>query len=428
MKRITTISLISALMILIFFIGCKEPERKLERPIKEETQAVMDKFDEDSEVIVIGLRGVSWDILGPMIEMGVTPNLARFKIEGAVGVLRPEAYFSLRSWMTLATGRKWEDHKITDYSMVVPSETQVVGKEEAFRVSLNDVESRTIWEIITTMDGVVGVYRWPVNWPGYDNNLGFLFPEWGCPDPDYVVPAWMSTMIKASRMMAKEDGRYRYMGQNLMLQESGSSSYDPYQAPEKFRATDMMVISAWEQLQNSCIDVETLVRRYKKLNSAWFVLDWGEVLVDFIDFMNQDSIDVQKRYNHVMALMLGRIDECIGDIKEQHPNAVIMVVSELGRPFGLAPKPGEEIIEEGIDGILLMHGQKVAAGVDLGTVYNLDIVPTVLHLSGLPAGADMPGRVLTDALIPELSKVEERIPSYDTLPMPIYRILPPEEE
>src|SRR4029079_4264755 len=59
-----------------------------------------------------------------------------------------------------------------------------------------------------------------------------------------------------------------------------------------------------------------------------------------------------------------------------------------------------------------------AAQLEAPSVY--DVAPTLLYLSGLPSGEDMPGRVLTEGLDPaELaSNPARRIPSYEDVGPP----------
>ena len=52
-------------------------------------------------------------------------------------------------------------------------------------------------------------------------------------------------------------------------------------------------------------------------------------------------------------------------------------------------------------GVLAAHGPSFARGTPLQAARGLDFTPTILHILGLPVGADMPGRVLTELLAAE---------------------------
>ncbi len=53
------------------------------------------------------------------------------------------------------------------------------------------------------------------------------------------------------------------------------------------------------------------------------------------------------------------------------------------------------------DGIFILSGEGVKAGVDLGTISLIDITPTTLSLFGYKPPSDMDGRVIEEAFVPE---------------------------
>ena len=81
----------------------------------------------------------------------------------------------------------------------------------------------------------------------------------------------------------------------------------------------------------------------------------------------------------------------------------VCLVEGLGlRPLMPAGRgPEERTGNHARDGILVLHGPDVQAGLTLPLAAIEDVTPTVLHLLGLPIDADMDGRVLTEALRPE---------------------------
>jgi hypothetical protein len=63
---------------------------------------------------------------------------------------------------------------------------------------------------------------------------------------------------------------------------------------------------------------------------------------------------------------------------------------------------------------LVWLGSKIR-GAELGEPTIYDVAPTLLHILGIPAGRDMPGRVLTEALVS--ARPERRIPTWETRPI-----------
>ncbi|MBI3948843.1 MAG: alkaline phosphatase family protein [Acidobacteria bacterium] len=54
-----------------------------------------------------------------------------------------------------------------------------------------------------------------------------------------------------------------------------------------------------------------------------------------------------------------------------------------------------------MDGIVILYGNQIRAGVELQDASIVDIAPTILYLLGLPAQSDMDGLVLTSAIAPD---------------------------
>jgi arylsulfatase A-like enzyme len=95
-------------------------------------------------------------------------------------------------------------------------------------------------------------------------------------------------------------------------------------------------------------------------------------------------------------------------------DAVVLVLSDHGHH---AAKPGGVFSGEHNDappGVLIAAGPGIPAGTTVKSATLLDIAPTILTLLGLPAAADMPGRVLRD-LIPG-HREPERVPTYADVP------------
>jgi tetratricopeptide (TPR) repeat protein len=65
-----------------------------------------------------------------------------------------------------------------------------------------------------------------------------------------------------------------------------------------------------------------------------------------------------------------------------------------------------------LDGILYLWGRDVRARARIDGATLVDVAPTLLALLGIPAAADMPGRVLTDALVSGAAPA--RVPTYET--------------
>ena len=65
----------------------------------------------DRKVMIIGVDGLEWDVMGPLIETGKLPTFARLMDEGAWGEIRSlDILESPVIWTSIATGKLPEKH------------------------------------------------------------------------------------------------------------------------------------------------------------------------------------------------------------------------------------------------------------------------------------------------------------------------------
>lgn len=101
-----------------------------------------------------------------------------------------------------------------------------------------------------------------------------------------------------------------------------------------------------------------------------------------------------------------------GDWLDRAPDLALFMRDETYVGLGTADFPANTAAEPAIgntgdhryNGILIMHGRGIRPA-DLGQASLMDIAPTVLHLLGVPIPNDMDGKVLLDALTPDLQTV-----------------------
>ena len=113
-------------------------------------------------------------------------------------------------------------------------------------------------------------------------------------------------------------------------------------------------------------------------------------------------------------LMLGRLIQLAG------PDAAVMVASDHGfhsdsmLPDYIPAEAAGPAVEHRDFGIFCLKAPGVRAGERIHGAGVLDIAPTILHLFGLPAGADMDGKVLVNAFLDRA--LPARIPTWDEVP------------
>ena len=111
-----------------------------------------------------------------------------------------------------------------------------------------------------------------------------------------------------------------------------------------------------------------------------------------------DPADV-RRYGNLVPRYYEFVDEVVGRYAAAlGEDTVLILVSD----HGFARYDWNWNHEAAEEGVILVAGKGVRRGARLEGATIFDVAPTVLHLMGLPASREMPGRLLAGALEPEL--------------------------
>lgn len=118
--------------------------------------------------VILGLDGATFDIIDPMIAMGRLPNLQKLIEKGVSGPLRSTLHpNSFPGWSSCTTGTSEGMHGVYSPFIKVP------GAYEFRAMSGLDIQTKTIWEILSERGRSVGVINVPTTYPTVPVN-GFL--------------------------------------------------------------------------------------------------------------------------------------------------------------------------------------------------------------------------------------------------------------
>ncbi|MBD3335057.1 MAG: hypothetical protein GF355_06040, partial [Candidatus Eisenbacteria bacterium] len=146
----------AALALISLGLACSAPDESArDLPIPQERR-----------VILLGMDGLDWEVLNPLMESGEVPGFVRLRDEGAWGELRSlEPLFSPIVWTSISTGQAPEDHGIRSFTVETAA-----GR---IPVTSNLRRARTLWDILSALGRRVGVIGWWGSWPAEEVN-GFL--------------------------------------------------------------------------------------------------------------------------------------------------------------------------------------------------------------------------------------------------------------
>jgi predicted AlkP superfamily phosphohydrolase/phosphomutase len=159
------------------------------------------------KVLIIGLDGVTFDLLGPWIESGELPNLRRLMQQGASGKLRTTLPpISSSSWSSFLTGVNPGKHGLVDF---------VYPGTDSYKVAMINATSRrtrSLWNWLNDAGLEVGLLGIPTTYPTepVDGFMvsGFLAPG---PDSEWAYPPELKEELRAElgEFRLAPDERYR---------------------------------------------------------------------------------------------------------------------------------------------------------------------------------------------------------------------------
>ncbi len=269
-------------------------------------------------VWLVGIDGITWDLLQPMIDRGELPNFAALAKEGASGVLLSEnPTISPALWATIATGMPRFEHGVVNFLVKLP------GSYEAVESGPPDRRSPAVWELA----GAVGLRSTVINWfgsypaeaiDGYYIAKGFD-PE--KPQPGQVHPEGFADTLKDEAVvrmpgqLAGEIARSKFL-QDTLINDARTMA-------------TLRVIAARE--------VTPFVAVYFSGTDVAQHITWRHMDPASQQFPQDGSPDVGRA--RVISAYYRLMDHFLGEIRQLAPdNATIAIVSDHG---GGPIQPGE---------------------------------------------------------------------------------------
>jgi hypothetical protein len=382
-------------------------------------------------VLVLAIDGATWRVIRPLIQSGRMPHFARLAGAGVFAKLETlEPTVSPAIWTTIATGVLPDRHGILGFDGV-PGESMTTLPNASMR------RVKAWWEILDDAGVSSGTIGWWASWPADPLRDGSYLVSDRVPYTRFEE-AVHSTSLDARDTQPEEllqevlplverpndiDRRAVKLFLNLDEAQIDSLLASPYQmglALPEFKFVYQSDRSTWKiamrMLAEHPVDVATVY--FTGIDTLshlyWHWAYPGEFPEKDIDPANVARFGkVIARYclliDHYLGKMLGVIGE----------DTTVMIVSDHG--FGGTGRTpwsgGHGRLTLGAPiappGILILSGPGIATGGRAIEANVLDIAPTLLALLGLPAGADMQGRVLEEALAPGGPAVLQRIASWE---------------
>ena len=378
------------------------------------------------KVLLIGWDSADWRVLSPLMDEGLLPTLSSLVNRGVMGNLGTiEPILSPIVWTSIATGKLPHKHGVLGFVEPDPlgGGSRPVGSRTR-RV-------RALWNMLSEAGLATHVVGWYAGHPAESINgvcVSERFPlvtslleptPWPLPDGAVSPPELAAELLDLRVHPTEIDGSQLLP---FIPRAAELDQGDPVVAKRLNELAKVLAETASVQATATWILEH---REWDFLGVYFRALD--DLAHHFMPFhppclpgVSEEEVAI---YGQVMRtacrfhdLMLARLLQLAG------PDPTVLLVSDHGFESG-AHRPGP--VANHLDtmacwhrpfGVIAMAGAGIAADERIYGSSVLDIVPTVLHLFGLPVGQDMDGKVLVNAFT-DPGEIH-RIATWETPPDP----------
>lgn len=363
--------------------------------------------------MLIGWDAAEWQVIHPLLDAGLMPNLQRLVEGGVIGNLASlSPMLSPILWTSIATGKRAYAHGIHGFVEPLPDRSGVRPVGTATR------QCKALWNILSQENRPSVVCGWQASHPaepirGVMVSNVFALPTADATPNNWPVPQGSVQPAKIGTHLA-ELRVHPFEIEGGMLQQLIPRAAELDQSDPLVRRRLMILAERMSEV----INVHSVATELLE-NQSW---DFGAIYYECIDQVGHEFMSFHPPrlsqisesdfgfYKDVMSgiyqfhdLMLARLLQIAG------PDVHVMIVSDHGfqsgarRPLG----PVEPAQWHRPQGIFVLHGPGIRADARVEGATLLDVAPTALTLLGLPVGEDMEGKVLVSAFddAPEIERI-----------------------
>lgn len=376
--------------------------------------------EEQTRLVLFGIDGLSWKVLGPLVEAGELPHFARLISDGA-HMPRFETMESTSSpvvWTTVATGRNPTDHGVKSFRERLPNRTLIP-------ISGNSRTAKAIWEIASQQGMTVGVTGWWASWPAETVN-GYIIS-------DHANPAFSDFMVADGEHWTADAEKLSSMQRDVYPRDLVPIVSKHWMQKDAVDWADVRRRSGWSAEQMARLEASAWnERNLYSILKTFYLVDYPLFRVahelirkrptrltmlylrgpDPIQHYGWDLVEPAKFANPSVHLARDRglvegvyriLDSLLGELLAQLDDKTWLIVAS---DHGAEPTAGAETADfsrrpgghtQSAKGVLFIRGPHVKAGHVLTRGSPTDLMPTMVWLLGLPRSEELAGEELFDA-------------------------------
>jgi len=377
-------------------------------------------------ILVIGVDGLEWSVLAPLVRRGELPHIRSLMERGAYGKLETlEPTVSPVIWTTIATGRPPGEHGIDDF-------VHDDGANERRLYNRLDRRVRAFWNIFSEAGRQVHVVGWFLTYPA-ESVRGFMVSQYA--SLERGAEFWKGTL--------REDVKNQTYPESLLAELApeihGASGEVEALKSRIFGQRDPETTGGWEVplIEHTlwALEADTLYGKVaEKILRTEPSFDVLAVYFGGIDVVSHrfwryfqprgyrfpPTQAQREAFGEVIPNYYRYVDDRIGRLLDASPaDVTVFVISD----HGMHPISHDLYFEQvtdieamnsahhygAIPGVIIAAGPGIRSSPrdELATMSAdpmqvvgsvLDVVPTLLYLSGLPLARDMEGAVMESML------------------------------
>jgi len=420
------------------------------------------------KLVVLGLDGLSWKLLRPLMEEGRLPQFKRLCDQGAFGVLETlSPTLSPPIWTTMVTGKYPEQHGVLDFTertffplpyfiRVLPTGLGLnrlyltlsrFGLADRSLVTRRARRTKALWNIFDDAGMHSVVVGWWASWPA-ETIRGVVVT-------DHVNVARMSAYRELG-MKATSSPATSFVGDVAPI-DLLPELLPLLQDPQLLSASDILRFARLNEKELRAVadaahysrdnrysiikfELATDLTNYRLGRKLFEDSPWDAFFLYLpgldgfqhhfyqfrfpSEFKSVDPDELRKYGESINAYYVFLDGLLVEMLEGLDDNTYVLIVSDHGIEANPDYSPGEGrgynqyasgIHTETAPGVFILSGPGVRRNHELRGASLIDITPSILALLGLPVGDDMPGRVLSELLSPEAAEgfAAERIPTHD---------------
>ncbi|HEX9793596.1 MAG TPA: alkaline phosphatase family protein [Planctomycetota bacterium] len=368
---------------------------------------------EGPPVVVIGMDGLEWSVLGPLVVAGRAPNFAALIARGTAGALATDVpTLSPVVWTSIATGVRPFVHGIRFFS-----ETDARGepREDGLPYTSNSRAAPAIWNVAAENDRRVLAVAWWVSWPAEALRHGRVVSSYAAQAqgkllwsgdaaggfPEHTWPPELAEEIAPAIHAGRPDGP-------LAAEYAAAFGTVPAEWPRDARMDSVFRATYHADRTHLRVFVDQLRADPADLNLVYFGLP--DIAGHFWWRYHEPAAYPEPAGPRKVEALGPRleatyeqVDAWLGEILAAAPaQSRILLLSDHG--MHALPDAGPRAVQNGghddaPPGVLILAGPQVrergllpAGARELGSIY--DVMPTLLDWLELPPAAGLPGRSL----------------------------------